>query len=106
VLTNLQTSAGDDETLEGRAHTEATLEMSKCYLSVFYVDSADRIVDDNALATHRWDGMTRHEIMKHAEFLSELDYVKLKAYDFISGVAAGQSNIPTCRFYRSRAGLG
>ena len=50
--------------LEGRAHTAATLETSKCYLSAFYVDSADRIVDDSALATHRWDGMTRHEIMK------------------------------------------
>ena len=70
--------------LEGRAHTEATMEESKCYISAFYTNKLERFSDSNALATKDWSGMTRQEIMKHAEFLRELEYVKFKSNDLVA----------------------
>jgi hypothetical protein len=70
--------------LEGRAHSTAAMEMSKCYISAFYSGRLERLTNNNELATKEWTGMTRHEIMKHAEFLSDLEYVKLKSRDLIS----------------------
>jgi len=73
--------------LEGRAHAAATMEESKSYISAFYSDSTERFTDNNAFATKNWEGMTRHEIMKHAEFLRELEYIKCKSNDLIERIA-------------------
>ena len=70
--------------LEGRAHSTATMVESKCYVSAFYSGRLERLAHNNELATKDWTGMTGHEIMMHAQFLSDLEYVKLKSNDLIS----------------------